>query len=529
MRHHITVLSICLLLFSHVAFGQIYNQEEIGPVGEKQGLGLGGGIGAVVIDGKLYNSISLRPSFSIGKFGIALDLPLYFDANGNFRSAEWNHPNDIPDKIYYVRYGMPNDDLYIRAGALDNMTLGYGIIIDHYTNTIQYPSVRKIGARFRVKPGPFALEGFVADFKEINGPGLVGARLEYDGLGPFILGATAVSDVNPYLGLPDEDGDGFPNRLDDFPNNKKLYLDSDGDGIADPQDPDRDGDGWADNYNVLDSLASYEQRIGHPLDPGVQLKPDPFNAKNANAPTMTEVGVDIGLPIRALTTRYTKVFLYAQAAQMLPENKDLIQKKGWGVGAPGFRFDFTFPINVSASLGIEYRIHSPHFVGEFFNRSYDIERVNFKEATLPGGGDTLLVQTKAERLLPQIDGTLRGYYSSLTLDLLSYIRLHTIYQDYHGRVDDRSFYGAVDLNTSMIPKISAAYAYYQKSHILNGNLFKTKDESTVLGYKIAYEISGSVNLVFGYRETYLDKNGNGKIDGPGETIATTSLETVFNF
>ncbi len=528
MRRQIVGFLICFVLFSQVVFGQIYNEEDIGPIGEKQGLGLGGGVGAVVIDGQLYNSISLRPAFSIGKFGIALDLPFYFNANGSFRTDEWNHPNDIPDKIYYVRYGLPNDNFYIRAGALDNMTLGYGIIIDHYTNTIQYPSIRKIGARFRIKPGPFALEGFVANFKEINGPGLVGARLEYDGLGPFVLGATAVSDVNPYLGLPDEDGDGFPNQVDNFPNNKKYHLDSDGDGIPDPIDPDRDADGWADNYNVLDSLSTYEQRVGHKLDQNVQLKPDPFNAKNANAPTMTEVGVDIGLPIRALTTRFTKVFLYAQAAQMLPKNKDLIQKKGWGIGAPGFRFDFTFPINVSASLGIEYRIHSPHFAGEFFNRSYDIERVSFVD-TPTATGDSLMVQTKAERLLPLLDGTLRGYYSSLTLNLLSYVRLHTIYQDYHGRINDRSFYGALHLNTSMIPKISAAYAYYQKSHILHGNLFKTKDESTVLGYKIAYEISGNVHLVFGYRETYLDRNGNGKIDGSSETIATTSLETVFNF
>ena len=193
------------------------------------------------------------------------------------------------------------------------------------------------------------------------------------------------------------------------------------------------------------------------------------------------------------------------------------------------KFDFFFPINVSASLGIEYRIHSPHFAGEFFNRAYDMTRVSFMDTMVAPNRDSLVVQTKAERLLPQLTGTLHGYYSSFSLNLLSYLRLDAVYQDYHGRVDDRSFYGAARLNTAMIPKISSAYAYYQKTHILHGKIFSGKDESTVLGYKLAYEISPSVHLVFGYRETYLDRNGNGKIDGKNETIATTSVETQFNF
>ena len=39
------------------------------------------GIGAITMDGQTWQQVSLRPDFSIGKFGVALDLTLYIDAN----------------------------------------------------------------------------------------------------------------------------------------------------------------------------------------------------------------------------------------------------------------------------------------------------------------------------------------------------------------------------------------------------------------------------------------------------------------
>jgi hypothetical protein len=432
-----------------------------------------------------------------------------------------------------MRWGMPSDSLFLKAGALDDVTLGYGLIVNNYSNTMQYPSVRNIGGRFRIKPGAFAIEGFVADFKEITGPGLIGARVSYDQFGPFTVGASIASDVNPYLGLPDEDNDGFPDRVDDFPENDNAAVDSDGDGIPDFDDLDRDGDGWADNTDISQRLREINEQRDTPLDPdGVNLKPEPFNAKNANAPTMVEVGADIALPIIPLTTDYTKLDIYAQAAMMFHENNAAaaVDTNGWGIGAPGIRFELSFPVNISMDIGFEYRIFSKYFVGEFYNRTYDLERASFRSVQTQSG-DSLVVRTKAQRLLPQITSQMQGYYGSLGFNLFNYIRLKAVYQDYQGDLDlrDRSLYAAAQLNTSVIPKISTAYAYYQKSHILEDNFFQAKDESTILGYRLGYSLGGGVQLVFGYRETYVDKNGDGEISGGDETIRTTSVETVFNF
>lgn len=530
MKQALILAGIFLFLGVQGIQGQIYTEEQ--PPEGKQGVSMSGGIGAVTLDGHLYNSITLRPEFSIGKFGIGLDLPLYFDANGNFRTDEWDQPNDILDKFYYVRYGLPNDNFYLRAGALSSVTLGYGLIVNNYTNTIDYPSIRRVGGRFHIKSGPFGAEGFVANIKEMSGPGLVGARLTYDGFGPFVVGATAVADVNPYLGLQDQDGDGYPDKVDDFPKDKNAAVDSDGDGIPDKLDLDRDGDGWADNPGVDSRLGDIQNQLHYSLDPnGAQTKPEPFNIKRADAPSVTEVGLDIGLPLPFLNTQYTKLFLYAQSAMLLNEKNAVaaVDTNGWGIGAPGISFDTRFPFNVKMNLTFEYRIFSRYFVGEFFDRAYDIQRVSFQQVRTPAGTDTLEVMTKAARLLPQMTDRLKGYYGSLTFNLFDYLQIRSVYQDYRGRYQDRSFYADAGLNTSVIPKISSAYAYYRKAHIRGANLFKLKDESTIIGYRLGYQIGGNVQLIFGYRETYLDRNGDGKIDAPNETIRTTSVETAFSF
>ncbi|MBC8402512.1 MAG: hypothetical protein H8E14_13565, partial [Candidatus Marinimicrobia bacterium] len=74
-----------------------------------------GAFGAVTIDGKIYNQIALRPVVPIWKFGIALDLVFYIDADGNLRKDEWDFSdgaaikNTLIDKIYYIRFGKKSD------------------------------------------------------------------------------------------------------------------------------------------------------------------------------------------------------------------------------------------------------------------------------------------------------------------------------------------------------------------------------------------------------------------------------------
>ena len=182
-----------------------------------------GAIGSVTIDGKVWNQIAMRPIIPIGKWGVALDLVFYFDAEGNIHSDEWDFSsgsaikNTIIDKIYYIRYGYPGNAFYTKIGALDRVDLGYGILVSGYANNMLYPQDRKIGMDFEINSKSYNIEIFANDLKE--NIGLFGGRVSTKKLFGLPLGFSVVSDRNQYLGLKDSDGDGRPNIVDDFPEN----------------------------------------------------------------------------------------------------------------------------------------------------------------------------------------------------------------------------------------------------------------------------------------------------------------------
>ena len=92
-----------------------------------------------------------------------------------------------------------------------------------------------------------------------RGGTLLGLRGTYkisDAL-PITLGMNFVQDMNQFSGLKDTDGDDYPDLFDDFPNDKDLWNDTDGDGIADENGGNKaPNGGWdidADGNNILDS------------------------------------------------------------------------------------------------------------------------------------------------------------------------------------------------------------------------------------------------------------------------------------
>ena len=86
--------------------------------------------------------------------------------------------------------------------------------------------------------------------------------------------------------------------------------------------------------------------------------------------------------------------------------------------------------------------------------------------------------------------------------------------------------GNLDLNTTFIPKIKSAGAYYYQQNVKE---FFEKEEGTIMGYQVQYEISSGAYMLFDYRQTFRDLNGDGKIAGKGETLNTTNITTAFTF
>ena len=54
--------------------------------------------------------------------------------------------------------------------------------------------------------------------------------------------------------------------------------------------------------------------------------------------------------------------------------------------------------------------------------------------------------------------------------------------------------------------------------------FENPTENTIMGYRVGYELSKGVSLIWDFRQFYRD-DGKGKM----ETIQQTNIETTFNF
>ena len=492
-----------------------------------------GAFGAVTIDGKIWNQIALRPILPFGKLSIALDLVFYIDQDGNIHKDEWDFStgekgkNTLIDKIYYIKYGNRWGGNYFKIGALDNVTMGYGILISQYTNTLLYPQVRKVGMEFVARTMGVKVYGFTNDFKE--NLGVSGFRVSAPIANGFTGGISWAGDRNQYLGLRDSDGDGRPDLVDDFPNDKIFWLDTDGDGLADSDEFewDIDGDGITDTIDSrIPGWTSDEVII---LDHDIQTKPDPLNV-NEESEDINSFALDVGRNI--LRDGPITLDIYAQYATLLGKTINPIngEKESVEYGI--------IPFGLSAGLGparfnFEFRmVPKGKFEFGYFNRSYEIERATFLSNSQNQGN----LVTKASKL--GIFGKQNGFYSSLNIDLGSLFDAGFSYQNLIGdqfnsltntfeRTDNQSFTAILKL-TKPISKINKASWFYQQRNVPNPFDFEYS-ESTIMGYNAGLKLGNGMVLTYIFRRTFQDLNGDGDVKDDGETINMTGIETSFSF
>ncbi|NOZ75470.1 MAG: hypothetical protein GXO90_08890 [FCB group bacterium] len=518
MKKYLKILNIILVLV--FASGQTTGQS------------MQGAVGSVTLDGKVWNSLAFRPVIPIGKAALALDLVFYIDGEGNLHKDEWDFSdgtaikNTLLDKIYYIRWGQPGDKLYLKVGALDRVSLGYGILVNGYSNTLFYPDVRKTGLEYGVKLNRFAVTGFVNDFKE--NISLTGIRIESSAFTGFPVAASAVLDRNQFLALRDRDGDGRPDVVDDFPNNSRYWLDSDHDGLADvdPLELDIDGDGITDTLD--NRIPGWPLDTTIVLDTDIQTLPDPLNIQTTSDP-VGALAFDVGFPLFS-NKRYS-VFLYAQAAKLIGEtrNPETQAKEQLGSGliplGAGIRFG---PLRVS----LEYRM-VPHGNFEFgyWSRTYDAER-----AVLSVSGSDKILITKESQLGKY--GALKGIYGQAVINLINWFNISASYQNLAGEnwnanlqsfetSNVESFLASVSL-TKQVSKLKEARLYYQQQNVPNPFQFEFT-ENTVMGYRLGLEMGGGMVITYQMQKTFVDLNGDGDVNDRKEAVKHIVFETSFGF
>ena len=194
-------LLVLLILFSSIG---IYGQFAFDGTNEGN---LDGGIGMSWIDGQPYYTFRFRPEIAVGKFGMGLDLNLEFNSDG-LRTENFNTLSDYLSIIRYVRYGRRYDPFYVRVGALDYASLGYGNVMYMYNNSPSFDA-RTIGMNFKLDFNSIGVEGVYSDFSQA---GVLAVRgfvrpLKFTSagslpvIGGLTFGLTYANDMQKYAGV----------------------------------------------------------------------------------------------------------------------------------------------------------------------------------------------------------------------------------------------------------------------------------------------------------------------------------------
>lgn len=107
---------------------------------------LGAYFGYTNIGGESYLGLSLMPELQLGKLGIGLDIPIQFNLKTHqIRTDQYKDGVAWLRMIRYLSWGIKKQDpLYVKVGDLTGSYLGYGMLINNYSNSISVDK-RKIG------------------------------------------------------------------------------------------------------------------------------------------------------------------------------------------------------------------------------------------------------------------------------------------------------------------------------------------------------------------------------------------------
>jgi hypothetical protein len=125
-----------------------------------------GGFTYTEIDGQGFAGLVLSPEFKIGKVGVGLNVPILYGLDSKSIRTEIFQGGTGPARlISYIRYGVQKrDPVYVKIGQLQNTMIGFGGLVNNYTNTTSYEK-RKLGLHYDLNyKGLAGIEGLYSDF-----------------------------------------------------------------------------------------------------------------------------------------------------------------------------------------------------------------------------------------------------------------------------------------------------------------------------------------------------------------------------
>ncbi|MEQ9405008.1 MAG: hypothetical protein RIM99_15555 [Cyclobacteriaceae bacterium] len=283
-----------------------------------------GGFTYTQIGDEAFAGLVLSPEFKIGKVGIGLNVPILYGLDSKSIRTEVFEDGAGPARlIRYIRYGVQKKDpVYVKFGELQGTMLGFGGLINNYTNSVSYEK-RKVGLHY-----------------DLNFKGFVGVEGMYSDLDPASLNLLA---IRPYV---------RPLSGTDIPIARTLEM-----GAIFITDKDQTSFPTSDSTSR--SYSFTEAGMGaFGLDMGVTLVRVPF--------------IQIDLFVNYSNLKINESDTLNQATSLINGAPGLSGGSGYSAGL-NFRMHFIADV-FSTDIRIERLTYKDNYLPQFFDATYELNK-----------------------------------------------------------------------------------------------------------------------------------------------------------
>lgn len=389
-----------------------------------------------------YVTLGFLPEIYYRRLGIGLLLRLRLHAgSGAVRDEDFDDFRDYLAILYFIEYGEEEDPQgYGRFGNIEEVSLGYGLFVDRYTNEVSLDDPMR-GFTGALATDRIRLEGVYGDFAE---PGVFGLHAAY-----------------------------FPFGVDTTASAPRMTL---GAALA----------------GELRGSAAFV----NPVTPGAPFVIDPSRddtlttdvSSGVRDDDLYMVGVDAG--IRWIRAETFSVLTFAEVAKILD----------YGAGAAlGVRGTSELG-RVRLQAQYVQRFLGKEFLPDYFGSTYEAERI--QRVSLPDGeaGEIEAVNTRRNQLAGRQRSGL-GYQVRLRADYADAFESTVGYETIWGASGSDRFYLDVRLHAPDVP-LSVRLGYDRFSvEVLEDSVTPSEDDALYrLG--LAYQVMEPIRLGVDVRQTY---------------------------
>jgi len=262
-----------------------------------------------------YGGILYKAEFWKIKF--IYDFWIAFSHRWKFYGDAWNEWGDILNHIHHIQIFEPQDPFFLRAGLIENLTFGRGLLVANYDNAVALPFEKHNGLDLRLSYKKIHAIAFI---NNIGAPRIFGANVEWERNSRTTFRFFYAGDFDQYSNIKDGDEDSYPDKIDPEPDKFNQRTDS-----------------------VI--VANSPQRL------------DEVDSRNLH-------GIGAGLQYR--------VFQIKDFSNSIAGETAILSSAGMGVSFPNLLLSYKW-----ATFGIGFDFQTPRFSSGIFDRAYESNKAHF--------------------------------------------------------------------------------------------------------------------------------------------------------